>query len=305
MHRDFNVPVDIRRKVGVSPGDALIAVLAESQHGVVSRGQLRQIGLHPSAIERRLAAGRLHAVRRGVYAVGHRVLSPAGRLTAAVLACGPGAVASHRAAAQHLGLGASTLCEVTVPVARNPRPGIRLHVSQLADDEVEDHEGIPTTTVSRTIFDSAAVVPRRRIEAMLNEAEYLGLTSPTSIPELLDRYPGRRGAVALRHVLGLAAARTRTIGEEEFLVFLDAHDLPRPDTNVPRILRGSPIEADGVYADARLIIEVDGGSHKTDRRFHEDRERDRAHLVEGWSTIRVSRLDEQLAADIRSLLPER
>jgi len=304
VNRDFDVPVDIRGKVGVSSSDALIAALAGTQHGVVSRRQLGQIGLHVSAIERRLAAGRLHAVHRGVYAVGHRMLSREGHLLAAVLACGARSVASHRAAAQHLGLRATTLREVTVPVERRPRPGIRIHVSVLADDEVEDHEGIPTTTVSRTIFDSAAVVPRRQVEAMLNEAEYLGLTSPTSIPELLDRYPGRRGAVALRHVLGLAAARTRTIGEEEFLVFLDAHDLPRPDTNVPRILRGSPIEADGVYADARLIIEVDGGSHKTERRFHEDRERDRAHLVEGWSTIRVSRLDEQLAADIRSLLPE-
>lgn len=303
MPRDFDVPVAIRRMVGTSPTDAVLAALAETQHGVVSRRQLGQLGLHVSSTERRLASGRLHALHRGVYAVGHRVLSRKGRLIAAVLACGPGAVASHRSAAEHHGLRTTTLVEITVPVARRSRPGMRLHVSRLADDEIEVYDGIPTTTVARTIFDSAAVLPFHQLEAMFNEAEYLGLTSPTSVPELIERYPGRRGVVGLRRVLGLVNARTRTIGEEEFLAFLDAHDLPRPDTNVPRILRGSLIEADGVYAEARLIVEVDGGSHKTERRFHEDRERDRAHLVEGWNTIRVSRLDEQLAADIRALLP--
>lgn len=303
MGRDFDVPVAIRRMVRSSPFDAVVAALAETQHGVVSRSQLAQLGLHPSSIERRLAGGRLHVLHRGVYAVGHRVLSREGHLTAAVLACGFGAVASHRSAAAHRGLRATLLTEITVPVARRSRLGIRLHVSRLADDEVEVHDGIPTTTVSRTIFDLAAVVPRQQLEAVLNEADYRQLTSPTSIAELLERYPGRRGAVALRHVLGLASRRTRTIGEEEFLAFLDAHDLPRPQTNLSRTLRGHTIEADGVYPEARLIVAMDGGSHKTERRFHEDRERDRAHLVEGWNTIRVSRLSEQLAADIRALLP--
>lgn len=303
MNREFDVPVDIRRMVGTSPYDAVVAALAEIQHGVVSRRQLRQLGLHASSIERRVASGRLPVLHRGVYAVGHRVLSREGRLTAAVLACGSGAVASHRSAAEHRGLRASTLTEITAPIARRSRPGIRLHVSRLADDEVEVHDGIPTTTVARTIFDLAGAVARHQLEAVLNEAEYRQLTSPTSIPELVQRHPGRRGAVALRHVLGLAAQRTRTIEEEEFLAFLDEHDLPRPQTSRSRTLRGHTIEADGVYEEARLIIEIDGGSHKTERRFHEDRERDRAHLVEGWNTIRVSRLSDQLAADIRALLP--
>jgi hypothetical protein len=70
--------------------------VAARQWGVVSRAQLRVLGFGRGAIERRLLAGRLHVVYRGVYAVGHPVLGVEGRRLAAVLACGPGAVLSHR-----------------------------------------------------------------------------------------------------------------------------------------------------------------------------------------------------------------
>src|SRR5207247_11204601 len=84
--------------------DAAIARIAARQHGVVTVGQLRAAGLDRNAVGRRLAAGRLHRVYRGVYAVGHAGLSDEGRWTAAVLACGEGAVLSHRSAAELLRL---------------------------------------------------------------------------------------------------------------------------------------------------------------------------------------------------------
>ena len=74
------------------PLDARIAALAAGQHGVVSTAQLLGLGLSRAAIHRRLAAGRLHRLHRGVFAVGHPSVSPRGRLLAAVLACGPRAV---------------------------------------------------------------------------------------------------------------------------------------------------------------------------------------------------------------------
>lgn len=82
--------------------DREIAELAERQHGRVARWQLRELGVGPGAIDRRLARGRLRATaHRGVYAVGHRLRSPRATWIEAVLATGSDARLSHRAAGAH------------------------------------------------------------------------------------------------------------------------------------------------------------------------------------------------------------
>jgi len=134
-----------------------VADLARRQYGVVTRTQLRTIGLGRRAIELRIANGRLHVVHRGVYAVGHALMSREARWMAAVLAAGPGAVLSHASAAAHLGIrppGAVTT-DITIERLLRSRPGIRLHYTQLPPDEVMVHEAIPVTTPTRTLFDLA------------------------------------------------------------------------------------------------------------------------------------------------------
>ena len=81
--------------------DREMAVLATRQYGIVAG---RQLGLDAHAIRRRTAAGRLHRVHRGVYAVGHLGLGQEARWLAAVLACGDGALLSHRSAATLWGI---------------------------------------------------------------------------------------------------------------------------------------------------------------------------------------------------------
>ena len=83
----------MRRELGI---DHRIAAVAGRQGGTIARGQLVALGLSHSAIDRRIRAGRLHPLHRGVFAVGHRVVEVLGRRWAAVLACGPGAMLSHR-----------------------------------------------------------------------------------------------------------------------------------------------------------------------------------------------------------------
>src|SRR3954447_7604269 len=139
------------------PLDAAIAALAERQHGVVGRAQLLAAGVSARAIEHRLATRRLHRVHRGVYAVGHPVLSMRGHWTAGVLAAGPGAVLSHRAAAALWAIRAGSTIEVIAPTRRR-RPGIVIHCAALAADEYTVRDGIAVTTVARTILDLAAVV---------------------------------------------------------------------------------------------------------------------------------------------------
>src|SRR3954470_16877965 len=113
-----------------TPADRAIAALAARQYGVVTRAQLRAIGLGDTAVSKRAAAGRLHRVHRGVYAVGHRVLPARGAWMAATLACGDGAVLSHTTAAALWELRATdgAVVDVTVPSAgARRRPGLRIH----------------------------------------------------------------------------------------------------------------------------------------------------------------------------------
>ena len=71
--------------------DAAIAAKAARRHGIVSRAQLRALGMTDSAITRAAACGRLHTVQRGVFAVGHRLIGARGRWMAAVLTMCAGA----------------------------------------------------------------------------------------------------------------------------------------------------------------------------------------------------------------------
>jgi predicted transcriptional regulator of viral defense system len=106
---------------------ATTARVAGRQHGRVTREQLLALGVERKRIDRWLADGRLRRVHRGVYAVGHAAPSVDGDYMAAVLACGEGAVLSHRAAAYQLALlrGAPPRPAVTVPTtAHRRRPGI-------------------------------------------------------------------------------------------------------------------------------------------------------------------------------------
>ena len=137
--------------------DRLIAALADRQHGVVSRGQLLDAGTSRREVEHRLKLRRLHALYRGVYAVGHRRLTRQGRWMGAVLADGPGAVASHRMAGAIWGFWRSDHLEATAPAWR-ARPGIQIHTSSVPGDEATIALGIPVTGVSRTLLDLAAVL---------------------------------------------------------------------------------------------------------------------------------------------------
>jgi very-short-patch-repair endonuclease len=279
--------------------DWVIGELAGRQHGVVARRQLLAVGVTGRAIERRIEGGRFHRVRSGVYTVGHQVLSQHGWWMAAVLAAGPGAVLGHRSAAAlwRIRATARTRVEVTVPRKLRPRTGLHPHCAVLPADEVTAKDGIPVTAPARTLLDLAAVVDRQTLDRALNEAEVQRLQGPS---ELLERYEGRRGTATLRALLLNARRSTRSPLEAEFSAFLEAHGIPRPDTNT--IIEG--YECDAVWRQARLIVELDGyATHGTRRAFERDRARDRRLQARGWRTTRqLSSEPADLAAELLSSL---
>jgi very-short-patch-repair endonuclease len=279
---------------------------------VVGRGQLLELGLSRDAIAGRVRRGQLHQLHPGVYAVGHRAIGREGRWLAAVLFCGPGAVLSHRTAAALWGLTTSgEAIEVTVPRRSSSSRSIRRHYSLLPADEVTVHDGIPVTTVPRTLLDRAATSSPGALERELRESEYLRLHDPLSLPHLLERYPARRGSVAARECLARrreSPGRVRPGLEERFVPFLDRHALPRPRFNALIEVSPKTYEVDCLWLAARQVVELDSWEgHGTRTAFRGDRERDRRLRVAGYGVTRLTwaQLDaepEAIARDLRVLL---
>ena len=295
----------------MGPVDRSIAALAEAQHGVVARRQLLEIGLSTGDLEGRLTRGTLHALHRGVHAVGHGRITQEGRWMAAVLACGPGAALSHRSAGELWGLVPrhGSVPEVTRERNFRGRPGIRAHRSNLPADELEMLDGIPVTSVSRTILDLSAMLSTSQLDGALNEAEVRRLTSVLSLPDLLRRYPGRRGVARLRAVLAAGGGGvTRSELERCFAALVARSGLPEPRRNAQIAVRGRFYELDCVWERERAIVELDGHAvHGTHRAFEADRERDRILLAEGWRPMRVTWRQlrdepEAIVADLQRLL---
>jgi very-short-patch-repair endonuclease len=292
--------------------DHVIGELAERQHGLVARRQLLDRGIARGAIEARVDRGQLHAMHRGVYAVGYRRLSVQSRWMAAVLAAGPDAALSRRSAGQLWGIVpmASHRPEVTRLTACRGFDGISVHRGLIPPDERGELLGIPVTSVARTQFDLAGGLPQRGLERAMHEAEVKGLTDRLSLWDLLERYPRRRGTANLRAVLGAKtpAGITQTDLEELFVEFLDEYELPRPRLNATLPVRGRLLRPDCMWPEQRLLAELDGREvHGTDEAFESDRQRDRILLVEGWSSTRITwrqlRDDRaEIAADLRELL---
>ena len=182
---------------------------------------------------------------------------------AAVLACGPGAVLSHRSAAAlwRIRPPSSGPIEVTVPTKSDSRGDIRRHSASLPADEVTTHHGIPVTTVPRTVFDLATVSPAEGVEAALRESEYLELHDRLSLPDLLDRYPGHRGNRVVRACLARRSetpGRIRSPLEERFLPFLRRHRLPIPQLNAWIDVEERSFQVDCLWDEAKQIVELDG-----------------------------------------------
>ena len=259
---------------------------------MVTLRQLEECGLGAGAIKYRVGAGRLQPLWRGVYAFGHQELRREGRLLGAVLACGPGGVLSHRSAAQHWGLLATARprIDVTVPAhtGRPKRPGIDLHcVRRLHPDDITEHDGIPTTSVPRTLVDLCEVVPHRLVERALDQAYVLRLLTPNVLEEALARANGRRTA-PLRRLLAVerrAAAFTRSELEERFLGLIRKAGLPEPQVNS----RLHGYEVDFLWRAERRVIEVDGHAfHSTPQALTRDRRKDSDLELAGFHVTRFT-----------------
>jgi very-short-patch-repair endonuclease len=288
----WSLMVDMRPSITTAERHHALARLAARQHGVVDRDQLRALGFTDEAIARLIRAGRLHRLYPGVYSVGHTALIPKGRLLAAVLAGGPGAVLSHHSAADLWALRAwsGARIHITIPAASGRRPTNDLAIHRTRRPiESTTLDGIPVTAPMRTIADLADTLTDRQLEKALEQAHALRLLDVAAIDAIAATHAaGRRGPKRLQDLVrqhDIEHTRTRSELEDALLELCDRHGIPRPRTNV--MVEG--YEADFAWPEQRLIVEADSWRHHSSRAsFERDRRRDAHHTAHGWRVVRLT-----------------
>ncbi len=247
-------------------GDAAIAKIAARQHGLVTFRQVLDCGLSQSGIQRRVRAGRLHRIHRGVYAVGHPGLGLPGTWMAAVLAGGAGALLSHRSAAYlwRILKPIPGPAHITVPPTggRARRKGLVIHRAILLPSQTHAKAGIPVTSPARTLWDLRRIAPPSEYRQALRQADF----------ERLD--------------LGeIPTDGTRSELETLFLKLLKRHRLPAPETNA----RLGPFLVDCLWRTEHLGVELDGYERHSGRQaFEDDRARDAYLVAHGYRVLRFT-----------------
>jgi len=288
------------RKKRTARSDQRLWKLAAAQHGVVSRKQMRALGMTDDVIDHEIRLGCVHRVFRGVYALGHPRADERSRLMAAVLACGKGTVVSHRSAAALLGLidDGPVVIDVIAPGSRGRKiDGIRFHrVRPPRLEETGTVDGIPCTSPARTLVDLAGTVGDWTLRSAFDRAAQKRLLDIAAIEASIDpRRPGMKGLLDLVEKWRVAAPLTKTRGklksplEAKVLPLLVQRDLPPPLINAPVEIAKGRIEVDFLWPEHRFAVEADSRDfHGTAMAFERDRWRDRELMRAGYSVLRVT-----------------
>jgi very-short-patch-repair endonuclease len=279
-----------------------VAALARGQYGLVTREQAVAAGLPDVTLSRWIEAGRLEWLHPGVFRVAGAPATWEQALLAAVLAAGPGAAVSHRAAAVLWGLlEGEAPVEITVTITHGPRlQGVVVHRSRdLGPEWIAPRQGIPVTNPLLTMVDLGAVLRPWSVEDALNRGLSKRLFTIPAIERARNDVgrPGRRGAGVLRQILderalgadrpdGLLEARMASLLRQAGLggwvfQFVVVDDMGR---FVARV--------DFAWPDRKLVVEVDGfETHSSPAALQHDLDRQNALVALGHTVLRFTWAD--------------
>jgi Protein of unknown function (DUF559) len=270
----------------------------------VAAWQLVDLGYSHRVIHSRVERGQLHRKYRGVYAVGHSRLTVRGKWMAAILACGRDALLSHRAAAALWELRTAPTGPLDVTAtSRHNIPGIRCHyVRAIHPDDRAEIDGIPVTSLARTLLDQAVALSHQRMRTTLEAVERREILNSADLDALLARSNGHRGVGRLRaalHELHGDPPWTQSKLEIRFLELIRGAGLPEPQANVSVL--GEVV--DFYWPEHKLVVEADSwGFHRSRRSFEENRLRDTRLQIAGIRVIRPT--ERRIAHESRALLAD-
>lgn len=325
-----STPATRQQRASLIPVGRRIADLASGQGGVVARFQLIREGVGDQAIARRVADGTLVPMHRGVYAAGHRALTPYGATWAALLACVPTRSDRHATTTPRVAAGGWNAAALLGVAAWPARPQIvvrgksrrldgvivRSTRSLPARDLRRDRSGLIFTALPRTVTDLAIHASIAELQSVLDRAERRGILDVAAIEARLGESGGRGGHRKLRTALEpwttISDADYRSLLERFSAMVLAPAGLPPHETNGSFTLgNGRAILIDIVFRGALLAIEVDGRSvHDRAIQSEGDKARDRELQKLGWVILRFTWRDirdrpDMVLADIRTILEAR
>jgi very-short-patch-repair endonuclease len=281
------------RTIRVGPGgtDERIDAIARVQRQRLSRQQLLSAGIARSAIDRRIANGRLIAVHRGVYAIAPIVEIPFADETAALLGCPERTLLAGHSSITiwKMRKGVARPIHVIVPAdLRGPKlEGVVVHRSNsLTIKDARIRYRLPVTSPARAVLDVAPTLPDADLERVIAEGIGIQVLTIRALHEQLDRAPNHPGARAVTRVLSRGEPRrTDANTEKKLLNLIRAARLPDPETQVPML----GYDLDFFFREYNLAIEVDyDGYHASPAKRQRDKRRDARLLAErGISTIRL------------------
>lgn len=275
-----------------------IAVTATRQHGAITRAQLRAGGASDRNIRTLVDRGILARPRRGVYVLVGAPDVWLQRLSVAVLAAGPGAGASHRAASALLRLddfrqGALDVCS---PRWSRRTPGkARTHESmRLPSRDLTVVRGIAATTATRTLIDVGRFVAPGRLVRMMDDAVRRELTSYEELHQRLHELAasGRNGIVNARTALDRRPGGSTPPGSALESIVLDQlldAELPTPVLQFPVECDGMTYLLDLAWPDQKIAVECDGFRfHRTPEQLDWDDRRRTQLALRGWMVLHVT-----------------
>lgn len=296
--------------------DDRVAKIAASQDNLVTLSDVLRVGGSKDTANARVGRKQWQRPQRGVYFHGAAAPNWIQTVRAAILYV-VGAVASHRTAGSLLGLDVEPVgVELTMTQADRPAPkGVHVYRSRRALTRVRRVEGIPVTSVERTLIDLAAVLEMEPLERAVESALLQRKTTEERIYVSLVREGGRgvRGSTKLWRLmhdrpLGRPA---RNVFEIRTTHLLRQGGLTGFVRNYPVVVDAETFELDNAFVDQMVAVETDGAAfHSTRTQRDNDARRQRKLEAAGWTFRRVPYKEtiighERLIADIRALLSDR
>jgi Transcriptional regulator, AbiEi antitoxin/AbiEi antitoxin C-terminal domain/Protein of unknown function (DUF559) len=279
--------------------------------GVVTTAELEQAGITDAKIRVLVRRGALTSLGRGVYArneLADQISERTLRLAAALAIVGPRAIASHYDAALIHGLALldrppASVSSVShprgLPGGRARRPGVRVHLVSLPSDQVTTANGVPVTTVARTVVDLARTTRFTAGVVAADSALYRRKTSKAELAAVIAtsrRWPGIERA---RQVVDFSDARSESPFESISRVAFRDGRLPPPELQVWVGGDEGPVgRVDFLWRAHRTIAEADGALKYADPdRARQQLRRDADLRAAGFEVVHFSWAELTAAPD--------